>query len=250
MTNNIVLFRFHKNPEKCLERLKLIKELNPEYNIYGLGEDIEGVEILKQITEDIHYIPNKKDRWKWKNGDLAILDWFKHHKDVEFNTVHVIEWDLILTEPLSSFPKIPEKGFALSGLTDLSRAIKQDWNTATGNRDIIEFLKSYSPPDAPSYAGLFPGASFSKEFLEEYMSLAPPEVGNDELRIGILGPKIGTGINTGFYKGWENKSPNRLFNCKNLEVQEENIIHKMGSKFAFHPYKGHITKKLKREILN
>ena len=72
-----ILFRFHKDAKICESRIELLRELNPEVPIFGLGERIEGLDKLEDSgLKDIYVIDNESAEWKWKNGDLAIKRWF------------------------------------------------------------------------------------------------------------------------------------------------------------------------------
>lgn len=253
-----ILFRFHKEPEICVERIKLLKELNPDTEIYGLGEEIEGIERLKDAgLKHLHVIDDRDSEWKWMNGDLAVLEWFREkgkHKD--FDMVHIVEWDLLLTAPLEEiYQDIPRDALGLSGLKPISEAEEYGWPWVTGEyRD--EWLKLRKWVEETGYSGdsfgcIFPGCSLPRNFLQEYAEMEVPAYSNDEVRVPLIAKALGYEIErTGLYPEWGNKSIKRYFNATGDLIETKDIkkeLEKPEGKRAFHPVR---KKMVKEKIMN
>lgn len=249
----IILFRFHKNPEVCINRLKLLKKLNPDIPIYGLGENIKNIEKLyKAGIEDVFTIKNKSKRWKWLNGDLAILKWFNNiGKNLNFDILHVIEWDLLLTEPLTKIYKKPSKNTVyMSGLIKLKKARKHNWSYLTGsNYQTVQWFKKHLQKTFSKKVngkiGLFPGVSLGYNFLKKYNNIDRiPEIINDEFRVGMYASMFENIKlkDTKFYK-WNKKTNqiNKNFNSKNNRIPKKRVLNNKNKVKAFHPF----TQKLK-----
>ena len=73
--------------------------------------------------------PGRIPNGGWKNGDLAIREWFLDvgHR-LDFEMLHVIEWDLVLFGPIREiYRHIGGQEVGLTGLTDLS-AVERRWD--------------------------------------------------------------------------------------------------------------------------
>jgi len=112
--DRVVLFRYHKKPLICRSRLRLIRKFNPRIKIFGLygGKESQFPKYQKYLGsffEHNYCIKGKSNNWKWKNSDLAIKLWYKSiGKKIEFDMLHVIEWDLLLFDSLDKiYKKIP-----------------------------------------------------------------------------------------------------------------------------------------------
>ena len=242
MSNDIIIFRFHKNIEQCKHNLVLLKKLNPSTPIYGIGEYIDGIDELYDAgLEELYVISNKEERWKWLNGDLVIADWFRNvGKTVSFNKAYLVEWDMLFTKPMGEiYPQINDDSISLTGAIQLTDAKQYEWDWVTGKTsDLVEYLKQYAeetcgPINSP-HACLFPGACFTKSFLDDYSSVHDiPEVGNDELRIGIFSDALGYDVIDNEFYEWSNNHVYRPFNCINSPVNRQTINESNQS--VFHP---------------
>jgi len=242
--NRAILFRFHTNPEVCISQLRLLKKLNPDTPIYGLGEDIDRIEDLYNAgLESVHVIDDETDDWKWRNGDLAAAKWFTEYGHTkEFDVLHLIEWDLLLTKPLDElYSHIPEDGVAMTGAVPIENAIEYDWGWATGEHEseynqLIQFAEDTIGETGTHKAGLFPGATFPREFLQQYSSLDIPILCNDEVRIGVLSEALGyTVYDTGWYIHGcgpiDDVSP--VFNCVGESIDLDTVYEQQHD--AYHP---------------
>jgi hypothetical protein len=263
----IILFRFHENPDVCENRLKLLKILNPEIGIFSYFEKNLGYEKFKKkldpYLEDVYLIENKSSIWFWKNGDLAMRLWYKNVGcNIDFDMLHLVEWDLLLLDRLESLYKNPEDSISLSGLTLLSN-IEDQWAWTCREKYLniwsrLLFWKSRNPDRKQwrkllsiakrkfgycgiPYASLGPGTCVPKKFLEAYSKIDVPELAHDELRLPLFGQILGFKLyDTGFYGKWFDRKDEMLFNCDGNEISInaiKNEICNASGKRVFHPFR-------------
>jgi len=250
----IIVFRFHKDAEVCRNRIILIKKFNPSIKIYGLfggkEEDYDGFKKIleKPYLESIYLIPVKDNSWKWKNGDLALVKWYNEiGKYIDFEMLHLIEWDLLIFGPLKKiYNKIPKGGIGLTGLTPLKK-IEKDWDWISKEpgktewKNLLDYSKNKFGYKKDSFASLGPGTCMPKSFLKKYSKLKIPELVHDELRIPLFGQILGFKLyDTGFYKSWFNKEEHKIFNCLDKEINISKInreLIKKNGRRVFHPYR-------------
>lgn len=257
-----ILFRFHKNPEICASRIRILKEMNPETPIYGLGEDIEGLEKLFEAGMDHLYVINDKDsEWKWKNGDLAVKNWYEGFgREQYFDILHIIEWDLLLTEPLEELYSHVEKDqVALTGIKPILEAKEYGWKWVNGEyednwvrlKDTVKENLDYSEE---SKGCIFPAAVLSRSFLEDYSNLEVPELCNDEVRCPLYAEALGYDlIDTGFFGEWGSDEVYQYFNALGQEIEESKIKTQLSQeegRRAFHPVRKKIGIEKIREWKN
>lgn len=247
----IVLFRFHRSADVCLNRIHLLNKYNPGIEIYGLYGGEKNASFYKNKLKDHlehFYSVNKPEGWNWKNSDLAVRMWFKEYgKTVEFDTLHLIEWDMLLLDSLGSiYKQVPQGGIALTGLRPLREVDdKWDWLLEEPSKGewkrLLELARSkFGYNDIP-YASMGPGPSFPRSFLEKYSEIEVPELAHDELRLPLFAQILGFKMfDTGFYKKWFNNEEKKFFNCKGREIKPEIIreeLKKPNGRRVFHPYR-------------
>lgn len=256
----IILFRFHKHPLICKNRLKILKKLNPKIPIYGLyggdKKDFKKYEqILNKYLVNIYQIKGKSSFWKWKNSDFAIGKWYREiGKSVTFDMVYIIEWDLLLLSSINNiYRNIPVNSVGVTGLTELKN-IEKKWLWTSKNPykkeriKLLEFVKINFDYNKLSYASLGPGVCLPKNFLEKYSSIDVPDYCNDELRIPLFAQIFGFKLyDTGFYKSWFDVENEKTFNCMNKNIKtsiiEKELKNSKGVR-VFHPYKKIFDKNL------
>lgn len=248
----IIIFRFHKFPLICANRLKLLKKLNPEIRIFGIygGGDKDLPKFrrcLNKYLENIFIIKNRSISWKWKNFDLALRYWFrKIGKNIDFDTAHIVEWDLILCESLEKmYSEIDKNELGLTGLIDL-RAVEKKWYWTSKEPSKSEWLKllnfvkrKYTYSNRPK-GSLGPGLCLPKKFIEEYSKAKIPELCNDELRIPLFAQVFRFKCkDTKFYKKWFNDEEKKYFNCigRDIDIQIIKKERKNNGRKAFHPFR-------------
>lgn len=246
----VVLFRFHKEPEICLNRLELIRKYNPYVKIYGIygGEDgdIDLFKSLREYLEHIYIIP--VDMWKWRFFDLAIKDWFLNYGHaLDFDIIHIIEWDLLYFNSLDSiFLHINRDENAIPCLELMSNVeIKWDWVVEESYYEewvqLKEYLKNNLNYSSTYYASLGPGLSLCYNFLQKYCEIEDLYLTNDEVKIPNFSAALGFENKAFFdFKWFDEDNTYKYFNCKNQEISitriEQELLNKNGRR-TFHPYR-------------
>ncbi|MFB6242372.1 MAG: hypothetical protein ABEJ36_06255 [Candidatus Nanosalina sp.] len=228
--------------------------MNPDTEIYGLGEDIKGVEKLKDAgMEHLHVIDDKDSEWKWMNGDLAVLDWFREKgKHEDFDMLHIVEWDLLLTAPLDDlYGDISKDALGLSGLKPINEAREYGWPWITGEyredwEKLREWVQQETGYTGESYGCIFPACCLPRNFLEQYAQMNIPEYSNDEVRVPLIAVALGFDIErTGFYPEWGNSTIKKYFNATGDLIEPEDIkeqLSKPEGKRVFHPARDKVGK--------
>lgn len=250
----IILFRYHKKPLICRNRLLQLKKLNPTVKIFGLygGEEInfpKYKKALEPFLEHNYCLKNKTKDWRWRNGDLGIRLWYKAvGNKINFEMLHFIEWDLLLVDSLDKiYKKIPKNCVGLTALTPLKN-VESRWNWTSKEPmksewlKLLKYVKKRFKYSKQPYASLGPGSCLPKKFLDKYSSINVPELCHDELRLPLFGQifdfKL---IDTGFHKKWFDEEQNKKFTCGGgykiiLKTVKEELKKKNGAR-AFHPYR-------------
>lgn len=255
MSERVILFRFHTDADVCAQRIHILQDQNPDVDIYGIGERIDGINKLYAAgMKDLYTINNKTDRWFWKHGDLFIRKWFIDvGSDIDFTMVHIFEWDLLYTKSLDSlFPNPRKTDVYLSGLISKEKAKQHDWDWVTSAHRSLELYDAFvsqnwdTDPYSELRFGLFPGVSLGRTFLQKYAEPEMiPEYCNDEARVSVTASRLEniTLKDTGFYDNWGNTEVSS-FNSRNhiiqpAIVQEEN-------KDAYHPIREQIPTEMRK----
>lgn len=247
----IILFRYHNNLEACLKQLQFIRMLNPDTPVYGLygGEETNFEEwdnTLKNFLDGNYCIRGKDQFWKWINSDLAYRMWYRDYgHTLDFDNLVVLEWDLAFFESIDDLYKhIPGDALGLTGLTPLSRIEKTwFWSSDPVQRanwlQLLDYVKQHYQYTGVPYACVGGGASLPRRFLEKYADTEIPEIGNDELRMPLMGQVLGFRLaDTGFLKKWFSRFESVYFNADNYEISPRTItkqLKKKKGRRAFHP---------------
>ena len=251
--NRIVLFRYHKKPYVCRDRLWQLKNFNPGIKILGLygGKESKFSKYKKYLSpylEHNYCIKNKTNFWKWKNSDLGIRLWYENiGEKLDFDMLHVIEWDLLLFDSLNAlYKKIPKNCIGLTALNPL-KTVKVTWTWVykepykTQWAKLLKYAKDYFRYNKQPYASLGPGPCLPKKFLDKFCFVNVPDLCNDELRLPLFGQIFGFKlIETGFYKRWSDQNIMKFFNCHGNEISLNRIrkeLKRQGGRKSFHPYR-------------
>lgn len=186
---DILLFRFHKHPELCKQRItKLTEEIGCSAKVYAIGENIFTETEEERLFEDVYYPPHS-DRDCWLHGDLAVRDWFlAKGKSLDFRNLILLEWDVLLKESIQRILPNETTGIFLCNYKPLS---KQQYTWLSGRNDEIQFLETHFEKEfqtciePPINLGFLPLSVFPREFLKKYSTISVPTVGNDEIRISL-----------------------------------------------------------------
>jgi hypothetical protein len=159
--------------------------------------------------------------------------------------VHVVEWDLLLLEPLDSlYSSIPEGAVGLTALTPVSELEAEwTWLRREESRREWESLLAQARDrwgyDGVPYGCVAPGACFPREFLEAYAGIAPPLLCNDELRLPLFAQILGFPIVDTRLRGpWRGEREHPLFHFRNQDIELSTIrseLEKPDGWRAFHP---------------
>lgn len=253
---HIGLFRYHTNLPMCKNRLEFIKRLNPEINIYGLygGAENDFPEYethLKDYLDGNYCLRHKSNLWKWKNGDLAIRQWFIDFGNLlDFDKLYMMEWDLIMLKPLKKiYAHIPPENIGMTGLVPLESIEKKwfwtrDGLQATEWKNLKNHVEKKYNFSGPYFASVGPGLSLTKTFLEKYANIEIPEYCNDELRLPIFAKALGFDLkDTQFMGKWFSHKEKKYFNCNEHSVTLKTIIKELNKKNGrriFHPVRAKI----------
>lgn len=249
----IILYRYHNNIDFCKDRLEFINKLNPDVPIYGLfgGEEHDFRLFdseLNQFFQHNYCITGKSAQWKWQHSDLVYRLWFKDiGHTIDFDSVVVLEWDLILFESIEkTYGFVQRDQVGLTGLTPLKKIEKKwFWTRDPEQREnwlkLYEYVQSTFSYSAAPYASLCPGVILPKSFLKKYSQIDVPELCHDELRIPLFAQALGFDVvDLGFYKKWFSKSEWRYFNCNNWGIELkliQNELAKKKGRRVFHPFR-------------
>jgi hypothetical protein len=249
----IILFRFDRNPLVCRSRVALLRRLNPGVPLFGVLGAERGFRHFgfrlgskRFLRLDGFYWSRERGRWNWKHGDLVFAAWYRDvGYRIEFDIAHVIEWDLLLLEPLERlYESVPEGAVGLTALTPLS-AIEHDWDwmQRTDDRRQWEELLAYAREtwdyDQVPYACWGPGSCLPRSFLERYAAIDAPVLAHDELRLPLFGQMLGFPlVDTRFRLSWGDSREDRFFNLASVEIEQEVIMRELAKpdgRRAFHP---------------
>ena len=233
----------------CRSRIALLRELNPGIPLYGLfGGDRRAVRILgKQLLDlDGLYSSRESSRWNWQHGDLALAQWYRDvGSRISFDVVHLIEWDLLLLEPLESlYASVPQGAVGLTALTPISE-LEEGWTwlRREENRRQWEALLARARAewgyDGIPYGCVGPGPCFPRSFLEAYAAIEPPTLCNDELRLPLFAQILGFPLADTRLRGpWRGEREDPFFHFRDHEIEVDAIeaeLAKPDGWRAFHP---------------
>lgn len=263
--SKIILFRYHDNLEVCKDHLRIFRSFNPDIPVYGLyGGDAAQFDLfnneLKELSGNycLQYLDAEA---KWKCFDYALKEWYQHAgKFIDFSQLYLLEWDFIFLENIDTlYSEIPEGIVGFSGLTPLSK-IEKEWYW-TNNEvkrpewlTLLQYVKDIYNYSSQPVGILCPGLSLPRRFLDGFLDIDLPNLGNDELRFPLYAQLLGLQLaDTNFYRKWFSKREWRFFNCNNFEISQS-VINRQFSKRrgrrAFHPVRVVMDPKKIPHIIN
>jgi len=252
MIKRIALFRFHKlNYEDHINRILFFKIINPSIPVYGLygGDEMFFEEVafkFKNICEEITLLRELSKKEKWLCSDIVVQQWYnKIGIYLNFDVLHVIEWDLVFMESLDRlYTHIPVSAIGCTGLKSVYMIEKSwYWTSAPIQRSewlklLTLVIKEYNYRNFP-FAIQGPAICYPKSFLEKIKDIQIPRICNDELRIPLYAQILGFElVDNKFFKWFYN--PNYIaFNCDKIPVKFDTIakeVVKVNGYRVFHPY--------------
>lgn len=132
---------FHKDVEVCRNRIRMLRQYNPDLPIYGVyggdsGEEERYRRALGGLLDDFYSFECDRDsEWKWVNFDVMIAQWYERRgKDLAFDTVVSIQWDQLILAPITElFPDLKPNEILFSGLRPAREVM--DWWYWVSKRD-------------------------------------------------------------------------------------------------------------------
>lgn len=128
---NVILFRFYKEPDICVNRLEILRKYNPKTKIFGLyGWPQKDEKIYKkalwQFLEDFYISPYTDSEWKRKNGDLVIADRYKKRGNtLDWDSIYVVQRDMVIFTSLKKlFSDYKKDQFYIPGTRVLDKNIE------------------------------------------------------------------------------------------------------------------------------
>jgi hypothetical protein len=249
----IVIFRFHTAPLVCRSRVALLRRLNPGVPIYGLfggpgglkgaafragGKELVGLDAL--------YSSNEAGAWNWRHSDLVLAAWYRDvGGGIPFDVAHVIEWDLLLLEPLDTlYSSVPAEAVGLTALTPITE-LEREWTwlrRKEGRREweaLLARARAEWGYEGLPHGCLGPGPCFPRSFLEGYAAMNPPPLCNDELRLPLFAQILGFPmVDTGLRGPWRGQREDPFFHFRGREIELGAIraeLAKPDGWRAFHP---------------
>lgn len=259
----IIIYRFHKKPAICRNHLIFLKKLNPNTPIYGLYGGLKKDEqifkkYLSPHLNGFYELGRKPKSWKWMHGDLAVSQWFRDvGKKIDFDVLHVIEWDLLLFESIEKlFKPIPKNAIGLTALQPLKK-IEHRWYWTTREpyrtnwEEFLNYVKEKYNYEKEPFSSLGAAMTLPRSFLEKYSRMKIPAQVHDELRLPLFAQIMGYKLyNTGFYK--HQKNERRYFNLLAQQIKIGTIkqeLKKPRGRRVFHPYRTYLNLKPLQDLI-
>ena len=189
--------------------------------IYGLfGGPVEDAPAasspLASAFDDLYIYPQMESaEWKWRHGEQLIAAWYgERGSNLEFDSVFVVQWDMLLLRPISQLLPSLERGQALfSGLRSEDEV--KSWWGWLNERDLDkggesqrfrEYVKERYLYDGPLMCCLFIVICLPRQFLELYLEAGSPADGFLEYKLPTLAKiwNIPTCTNHRFNPWWAN----------------------------------------------
>ncbi len=216
------LFWCYKEPAICADRVRLLREHDPESPIYVLfgGDPAQTGEFRAQfgdLVDDFYVFDDPRPagagdadttfrsgtHWKYLYGDLLIAAWFRDRgRALEWDTVVVVQWDMLVYGRLDDVFACLGEGEALfSGLRPIAE-VEDDWNwvarsNAHERANYEAFLaharERYGFGGEPrGYVAVV--TCLPRVFLERFAEVDRPELGFLEYKLPIYAEAFGVPI--------------------------------------------------------
>jgi hypothetical protein len=256
--SSLILFRFHEEFALCAERVKLLRALNPDLPVHGIyggppRDEAAAIQALGSLLDGFYTIPSSSSQWKLLHEDLTHAQWFRDvgHR-VDFDVVYEIQYDLVLTEPVSRlYPAIDQSSVAVSGVQELD-AVQSTWfwtRFPTLRRSVNRYLEYMRTRFGirQRYVSQGPFPVLSRRFDEALSGIELPddifEIIVAELSLPALVEALGfTVVDTGIHPPWRPGGPVcPLFHCEKMpSIRFHQIAAELANptgRRAFHPVK-------------
>jgi hypothetical protein len=197
------------------------------------------------------HVLGESERWSWQHGDLALAAWYREfgHR-IDFDVAHLVEWDLLLLEPLGSlYAAVPDGAVGLTALTPISE-LEREWTWLRREesrrewQSLLEHARREWGYDAEPFGCVGPGPCFPRAFLEAFAQLDPPRLCNDELRLPLFAQILGfPPADTRLRGPWRGEREHPFFHFRAQEIAPDTIraeLAKPDGWRAFHPVRSKV----------
>jgi hypothetical protein len=249
----ILIFRFHKLPGICLERIDLLRQFNPKHDIYGLfgGEADQlkpALQLLGPKMSNIFSIADHAPGWKWRFSDLALHEWFVNlGTNIAFDIATVVEWDLVFLKSVDElYSHVSAESIGLTGVRAI-KDIESDWAPTAMEpfsiewQNLLSWARTTRGYSNEPLACLGPGCSIPRVYFERYGDLHMPEWSTDELRLPLSAQLLGIPIaDTRLCRSWFLDFELEIFNTFKREVLPSTITRELripNGRRCFHPFR-------------
>jgi len=249
----IIIYRYHKDFELVLERVNLIKYIDPDISVYGIyggasEKFTEANKKLKSVFEDNYLIKVEDGNWKWLHADITYQMWYNDvGKAIDFDYVAVLEWDLLLMETIQNlFPSPQNDTLLMSGIIPMEKVSKfWFWSRPENQKKYQTFkdkVEKHYKVEIKDYAMLGPGLFMPRAFLDclGESKLFEAEV-TDELKMPVWAQVFGFKFESNhFYRNWFSFFEQHFFNANIVDIRHSTVLKqldKRNGRRAFHPYR-------------
>ena len=202
-----ILFWFYDHLEVCVDRVRLLRELNPDCKIYGLfgGLHENAARFSGSLTPYLDHFYTFPLDWppleKWRNGDLMIAQWFRDAgTELEWDTLIVAQWDMLILEPVEKlFRELKKDELYVSSVQPIERIERRWFWTAPWNpparrtyEEFLSHIRGLTPEPPEILACLFVVVCLPRLFLQRYTVIDRPELGFLEYRLPTYARLFGT----------------------------------------------------------
>lgn len=220
-TRRLILFRFHRDPAVCHARIEQLRSLNPGVPIHGLygGPQADARAMVRLPLDELFTVPLDDAYWKWRNGDLCVRWWYRElGRHARFDVAHVVEWDLLLLDPIERLFGHVTDGVAVTHPMPTAQRRRDGWHWVSGNRGwewdkLHQLVEETIGPAVDPVAGLFPGVALSREFLDRFSAVEVPSYCNDETRVPLYAQAFGMPVHD-----TRIQRDDATFNCEGEDV--------------------------------
>lgn len=267
-----ILFWCYKRLEICEDRLRLLRADNPRTPIFCLfgGEAADAEEYrqrLEPLVDDFYTFeggppPGSEELlagfrggvwWKYIYGDLLLGAWYRDRgHQLDWDTVVVIQWDMLLYGPVDAAFDCLEPGqILLSGLRPVAE-VKEDWGWVGAGEpaakpmyeEFLDHVRERYGFDGDPLCCVAVVLALPREFLRRFADIERPELGFLEYRLPIYAQAFGIPFCTEHpFRPWwgavEKYSWNHTLRARPREIWAPTIlwnVRRDGGARVFHPY--------------
>ena len=171
----------------------MLRQYNPHVPIFGLygGEPSAAAAFASatgaMLDDSFVYSSAQQPPWKWRNGDLMIVDWYRDRgRELDWDTLLVVQWDMLVCAPVEQlFRELGEGELLLSNLRSVDE-IDPAWHWIGERREEFETFVSHVRSrgyEGSLLACQFVVAALPRPFLEAYGGVHQRELGFLEYRL-------------------------------------------------------------------